>query len=91
LSYVVVTQEDDNSNVHALLFSFPTTDKTLVDRYRQGEYLQPEEVARKITLTALLRWAGSNRIESVRVDLDDVEEIFHRRVKIEVISRSVSL
>lgn len=47
LTYVVVTQEDDNSNVHALLFSFPTTDKTLVDRYRQGENLQAEEVVQE--------------------------------------------
>jgi hypothetical protein len=44
LSYVVVTQEDANSNVHSLLFSFPTNDSTLVDRYRQGENLQAEEV-----------------------------------------------
>lgn len=44
LYYVVVTQEDPQSNVHSLLFSFPTTDKTLVDRYRQGENLQAEDV-----------------------------------------------
>lgn len=47
LTYVVVTQEDDNSNVHSLLFSFPTNDSTLVDRYRQGENLQAEEVVQE--------------------------------------------
>ncbi len=47
LSYVVVTQEDANSNVHSLLFSFPTNDSTLVDRYRQGENLQAEEVVQE--------------------------------------------
>lgn len=44
LFYIVVTQEDPQSNVHSLLFSFPTIDKTLVDRYRQGENLQAEDV-----------------------------------------------
>jgi len=47
LSYIVVTQEDDTSNVHSLLFSFPTNDSTLVDRYRQGENLQAEEVVQE--------------------------------------------
>jgi hypothetical protein len=47
LTYVVVTQEDANSNVHSLLFSFPTNDSTLVDRYRQGENLQAEEVVQE--------------------------------------------
>lgn len=47
LTYVVVTQEDDTSNVHSLLFSFPTNDNTLVDRYRQGENLQAEEVVQE--------------------------------------------
>jgi hypothetical protein len=47
LTYVAVTQEDENSNVHALLFSFPTTDETLVDRYRHGENLQAEEVTQE--------------------------------------------
>lgn len=47
LYYVAVTQEDADSNVHALLFSFPTTDKTLVDRYRQGENLQAEEIVQE--------------------------------------------
>lgn len=47
LTYIVVTQEDDTSNVHSLLFSFPTNDNTLVDRYRQGENLQAEEVVQE--------------------------------------------
>lgn len=47
LHYVAVTQEDPNSNVHSLLFSFPTNDETLVDRYRHGENLQAEEVAQE--------------------------------------------
>lgn len=47
LTYVVVTQEDSNSSVHSLLFSFPTNDSTLVDRYRQGENLQAEEVVQE--------------------------------------------
>jgi hypothetical protein len=47
LAYIAVTQEDEQSNVHSLLFSFPTTDKTLVDRYRQGENLQAEEISQE--------------------------------------------
>jgi len=47
LTYIVITQEDDTSNVHSLLFSFPTNDNTLVDRYRQGENLQAEEVVQE--------------------------------------------
>lgn len=47
LTYVAVTQEDENSNVHALLFSFPTIDESLVDRYRHGENLQAEEVTQE--------------------------------------------
>lgn len=47
LTYIAVTQEDESSNVHSLLFSFPTTDQTLVDRYRQGENLQAEEVSQE--------------------------------------------
>lgn len=45
--YIAVTQEDESSNVHSLLFSFPTTDRTLVDRYRQGENLQAEDVSQE--------------------------------------------
>ncbi|WP_253720847.1 PBECR2 nuclease fold domain-containing protein [Bdellovibrio bacteriovorus] len=47
LTYIAVTQEDEESNVHSLLFSFPTTDRTLVDRYRQGENLQADEVSQE--------------------------------------------
>ncbi len=45
LHYIVVTEEDTESQVNSLLFSFPTNDITLVDRYRQGENLEAEEVA----------------------------------------------
>lgn len=47
LTYIAVTQEDADSSTHSLLFSFPTTDSTLVDRYRQGENLQAEEVSQE--------------------------------------------
>jgi hypothetical protein len=47
LSYVAVTQEDLSNNVHSLLFSFPTTDSNLLDRYRHGENLQAEEVSQE--------------------------------------------
>jgi hypothetical protein len=47
LFYVAVTQEDPNSNVHSLLFSFPTNDENLVDRYRHGENLQADEVTQE--------------------------------------------
>jgi hypothetical protein len=45
--YLVVTLEDSVSNSHALLFSFPTRDKSLVERYRHGENLQAEEVVQE--------------------------------------------
>jgi hypothetical protein len=44
LTYIVVTQEETDNHVHSLLFSFPTADSGLLDRYRQGENLQAEEV-----------------------------------------------
>ncbi len=44
LYYLAVTQEDAATKVHTLLFSFPTDDDTLVDRYRHGENLQADEV-----------------------------------------------
>lgn len=44
LHYIAVTVEDDASHTHSLLFSFPTIDATLLDRYRKGENLQAEEV-----------------------------------------------
>ena len=47
LWYIVVTIEDSPSGSHALLFSFPTNDKSLVDRYRHGENLQAEEVVQE--------------------------------------------
>lgn len=45
LHYIVVTEEDAEAQVNSLLFSFPTNDTTLVERYRQGENLEAEEVA----------------------------------------------
>jgi hypothetical protein len=45
LHYLVVTEEDADSQVNSLLFSFPSSDASLVDRYRQGENLEAEEVA----------------------------------------------
>ncbi len=47
ITYVVVTLEDSVSNSHALLFSFPTSDHSLVERYRHGENLQAEEVVQE--------------------------------------------
>lgn len=47
LTYVVATIEDEGQAVHTLLFSFPTNDATLVDRYRMGENLQAEEVVQE--------------------------------------------
>lgn len=45
LHYIVITEEDAESQVNSLLFSFPTNDISLVDRYRQGENLEAEEVS----------------------------------------------
>ena len=45
LHYLVITEEDSESQINTLLFSFPTNDITLVDRYRQGENLEAEEVS----------------------------------------------
>ena len=47
LSYIVVTIEDTPSSSHALLFSFPTKDDSLVERYRHGENLQADEVVQE--------------------------------------------
>lgn len=47
LFYIVVTVEDGPSNTHSLLFSFPTKDVHLVDRYRIGDNLQAEEVVQE--------------------------------------------
>lgn len=37
VKYIVITTEDEASESQYLLFSFPTTDPNLVDRYKQGE------------------------------------------------------
>ena len=42
--YISVTLEDSGTNSHALLFSFPTNDESLVERYRHRENLQADEV-----------------------------------------------
>ncbi len=47
LYYLSITQEDEGSNTHALLFSFPTNDVNLVDRYRNGENLQADEITQE--------------------------------------------
>ncbi len=47
LYYIVVTLEEPSTNSHALLFSFPTRDVGLVERYRHGENLQAEEVVQE--------------------------------------------
>ncbi len=47
LHYVAVTLEDPQSNTHSLLFTFPTNDESLLDRYRQGENLQADEVVQE--------------------------------------------
>ncbi len=47
LAYIVATIEEEGQSIHTLLFSFPTTDPTLVDRYRTGENLQAEEVVQE--------------------------------------------
>jgi hypothetical protein len=47
LVYLAITQEDSNSGTHTLLFSFPTRDASLVDRYRHGENLQADEVTQE--------------------------------------------
>lgn len=45
--YVVVTVEEAVSESHYLLFSFPTRDVSLVDRYRHGEELSTEQFTRE--------------------------------------------
>lgn len=47
LNYIAIAQEDSGSQMHSLLFSFPTNDEHLVDRYRHGENLQAEEVSQE--------------------------------------------
>lgn len=45
--YVATTVEDEASDSNVLLFSFPTMDKSLLDRYRIGENMQAEEVVQE--------------------------------------------
>ncbi|MBT4761686.1 MAG: peptidase [Bdellovibrionaceae bacterium] len=45
--YVAVTVEDSGTDSHALLFSFPSNDESLVGRYRYGENLQADEVVQE--------------------------------------------
>ncbi len=45
--YVAVTQEDSSTESHMLLFSFPTKDKSLVERYRHGENMYADEVVQE--------------------------------------------
>ena len=45
--YIVATVEDSPSGTHALLFSFPTRDENLVERYRQGQNLHGNEVVQE--------------------------------------------
>ncbi len=47
LYYLACTLEDPSTQTHTLLFSFPTNDESLVDRYRRGDNLQAEEVAQE--------------------------------------------
>lgn len=45
--YIAVTLEDSQTQSHTLLFSFPTQDQSLVQRYQNGEQLNVEEVERE--------------------------------------------
>jgi hypothetical protein len=45
--YITVTMEDNFSETHYVLFSFPSKDKNLVDRYRHGETLHTEQVVQE--------------------------------------------
>lgn len=47
LHYLVVTVEDGLAGSHTLLFSFPSNDRNLIERYRHGENLQAEEVVQE--------------------------------------------
>lgn len=46
-TYITITMEDNFSETHYVLFSFPTKDKNLVDRYRHGETLHTEDVVQE--------------------------------------------
>lgn len=45
--YIVVTKEDEATESQYLLFSFPTKDANLVDRYKQGESLDASSYTRE--------------------------------------------
>lgn len=45
--YVTVTMEDNFSETHYVLFSFPSKDRGLVDRYRHGETLHTESIVQE--------------------------------------------
>lgn len=45
--YIVATLEDGVSDSNILLFSFPSTDDGLIERFRKGENLQAEEVTQE--------------------------------------------
>lgn len=47
LKYIVITTEDEASESQFLLFSFPTRDSNLVDRYKQGESLDAASYSRE--------------------------------------------
>jgi len=47
LFYIVVTVEDVVSGSHFILFSFPTRDGNLVDRYRHGQNLESDGLVRQ--------------------------------------------
>lgn len=47
MKYIVVTTEDEASESQYLLFSFPTKDASLVDRYKQGESLDASSYTRE--------------------------------------------
>ncbi len=40
--YIVATAEDPSSNSHSILFSFPTKDHKLTERYQRGELFESE-------------------------------------------------
>lgn len=45
--YIAVSLEDTETQSHSILFSFPTNDANLVQRYQNGEQLNIEEVERE--------------------------------------------
>lgn len=47
IKYIVITTEDEASESQYLLFSFPTKDPNLVDRYKQGESLDASSYTRE--------------------------------------------